>query len=179
MSIGYVMNLIFNYKVETIYWFFGSLFGCYLAMPVFSILVKKRNILWYTVIVNFILLSCLPALKTWFGFSWGIDVPIAGSLIIYVILGYLLATQTLEKRWRITIYILGFAGFLFRFVYTYVFSIKNGKTDVSIKGYVMFHAVFLAVAVFVWGENVRWNRFLPRRLIKKSRKYLPTALAFF
>ena len=38
-------------------------------------------------------------------------------------------------------------------------------TDTSIKGYAMFHAVFLSVAIFVWIKQVRWERWLPEKLI--------------
>lgn len=46
-------------------------------------------------------------------------------------------------------------------------SIRNGATDTSIKGYIMFHAVFLSVAVFVWIKQIRWERWLPKGLIDK------------
>lgn len=165
-SLGYIVELIANYKVESVYWFFGALFACYLAIPVFSALVKERKILWYVVALNFIFLSCLPALKTWFDFQWGLSVPVTGSLIIYVLLGYLIETSKLNRCKRILIYILGLSGLLFRFVYTYINSMKTQVTDTSIKGYVMFHAVFLSVAVFVWLKNVRWEKWLPEWLIK-------------
>lgn len=166
-SFSYLMDLILNYKIETKYWFFGALFACYLAMPVFSLLCNNRKILWYVAGVNFILLSCLPALKVWTGWHWDLDVPIAGSLIIYVLLGYLLATQTFNKKQRWMIYIGGLTGFMFRYIYTYVLSVKNGTTDVSIKGYRMFHAVLLAVAVFELAKNIRWEKYLPDVVIRK------------
>lgn len=166
-SIKYILDLILNYKVESVYWFFGALFACYLSIPVFSVMIKERNILWYTVALNFILLSCLPVLKNWFGFSYGIDVPVVGSLIIYVLLGYLMATENISKKWRIILYGTGLAGCLFRLVYTYVFSLRNQKTDTSIKGYVVFHAVFLSVAVFEWAKNVEWEKWIPEWLKRK------------
>lgn len=163
----YILGLVLNYKVETVYWFFGALFACYLAIPVFSVVVKERKTLWYIVILNFFFLSCLPVLKTWYEFSWGLDVPVIGSLIIYVLLGYLLATENISKKGRILLYSVGFGGFLFRFVYTYILSVQNQKTDTSIKGYAIFHAVFLSVAVFEWGKNVRWDKWLPEWFKKR------------
>lgn len=163
----YFADLVLNYKIESKYWFFGALFACYLAIPVFSLLCDNRRILWYTVILNFVLSSCLPVLKCWFGFGWNLDVSVVGSLMIYVLLGYLLSTEKLSAKQRRILYVCGAGGFLFRYIYTYVFSVKNGQTDVSIKGYVMFHAVFLSVAVFVWAQSVNWERWLPEIIIKK------------
>lgn len=169
-TVRHILGLILNYKIESVYWFFGALFACYLAIPVFSVIVKERKVLWYVVGLNFGLLSVLPVLKTWFGFSWGLDVPVVGSLFIYILLGYLLATEQVDKSKRIFLYILGFAGFAFRLIYTYIFSMQNQKTDTSIKGYVIFHSVFLAIAVFEWGKNVRWEKWIPRKVIK----WIPT-----
>ena len=166
-SPSYLFDLIFNYKVVPVYWFFGALFACYLAIPVFSLLCNHREILWYTVIINFIFCSCLPVLQPWFNISWNLDIPIKGSLMIYVLLGYLLSTKTLKPKYRRLLYICGIGSFLFRYVYTYVFSVKNGQTDVSIKGYSIFHAVFLSVAVFELAQNINWEKYLPQFLIKK------------
>ena len=166
-SFSSLLSLIINYKIETKYWFFGALFACYLAIPVFSLLCNNRTILWYTVILNFIFSSCLPVLRTWFHISWNLDIPVVGSLIIYVLLGYLLSTEKLTRKQRWIIYICGIGGFLFRYVYTYIFSTKNSQTDTSIKGYVMFHAVFLSVAVFELAKNINWEKYLPQALLRK------------
>ena len=160
-SLRHIAGLILNFKVENVYWFFGALFACYLAIPVFAVVIKERKILWYIVLLNFCFLSVLKPLTVWLNFSWGLDIPVVGSLIIYVVLGYLLATESFDKKCRIVIYLLGMAGAVFRFIYTYILSIQNGKTDTSIKGYVIFHAVFLSVAVFEWGKNVCWERWIP------------------
>lgn len=168
-SMGYILNLIFNFQVENVYWFFGALFACYMAIPVFSVLTRERKLLWYTVGLNFFFISCLPALKLWLGVSWNLDVPIVGSLIIYVLLGYLFSTRENKKYLRIILYFLGIGGFLFRLIYTYIFSSKNQQLDSTIKGYGWFHAVFLSVAVFVWVKNVKWEKWIPQRVLQ----YLP------
>ena len=103
----------------------------------------------------------------WFVISWGLDIPVVGSLIIYILLGHLISAQEFSPGMRIIIYILGVGGFLFRFIYTYIFSMQKGETDTTIKGYVMFHAVFLSVAVFEAAKNVPWNRLLPDRFLSK------------
>ena len=104
------------------------------------------------------------------GISWNLDVPVVGSLIIYVLLGYLLSKEKLNLRQRCIIYFFGCAGLIFRYVYTYILSIQKESTDVSIKGYTMFHAVFLAVAVFELAKNVKWEKYLPDTIIEKLPK---------
>ena len=128
------LDQIFNYKVESVYWYFGALFACYLAIPVFSLLRRERKTLWYVVLLNFIFLSCLPVLGVWLKFSWSLDVPVVGSMIIFVLLGYLLSSQELSRKQRIWLYALGVGCMLFRYVYTYHFSYLSGITDTSIKG---------------------------------------------
>lgn len=163
-----VFNLVFGYKIESVYWFFGPLFACYLIIPVLSYLVKDKKILWYIVGLNFIFISLFPAFSVWFGVAWKIDVPITGGLVIYVILGYLLHTTPIIKKWRIGLYSLGIMGVSFRFIYTYQKSMENHSLDTSIKGYEMFHAVFLAIAVFVIIQAVPWETIVTRTWIKNK-----------
>ena len=164
-SLSYILNIIVNNKVENVYWFFGALFACYLTIPIFSLLVDNKKVLWYIVALNFVFLSCLPVLRVWFGITWSLDVPVVGGLIIYVLLGYLIEKSDLKYSQRVIIYLLGIFGFLLRYIYTYIMSMRNQVTDTSIKGYAMFHAVFLSVAIFVWIKQVRWERWLPEKLI--------------
>lgn len=166
-SKGQIVDLVINCKVESTYWFFQALFACYLAIPVFSLMAGNRKMLWYTAGLNFVMLSCLPVLKTWFGMKITLDIPVVGGLILYVILGYLLATQEISKKGRIALYIAGFSSGVFRYIYTYVLSIRNQVTDTSIKGYIYFHAVFLSAAVFVWAKNVEWEKCLPGWLTRR------------
>ncbi len=165
--------LIVNNKVESVYWYFDALFACYLAIPVLSLLCSSRAILWYIFGLNFIFLSVRPVLNTWLDFSWGLDVPVVGSCIIFVILGYLLNPREFTRRQRYLLYLAGIAGLVFRFVYTLHFSVLNQTTDTSIKGYNIFHSVLYAAAVFVFLKHVPWNRCLPGWL----KKWVPAISA--
>lgn len=155
------LDLIVHYKVETVYWFFGELFACYLALPVFSLLRGERRVLWYVVGLNFLFRSCLPVLGTWLHFSWSLSVPVVGSLFIFVLLGYLLTSGELSRKQRLRLYVLGIACLVFRFCYTYHYSFLKGTTDTTIKGYTMFHGVLYSAAVFVWFSRLPWEDLLP------------------
>lgn len=161
------LTLIFSYRVEPVYWFFGALFPCYLVMPILTELSENRKILWYIVSMNFIFVSVLPLVNRWLDFSWTMKVPITADLLIFVVLGYLLSTKPPERRLRILIYFFGFASVLFRFFYTWHFSIINGKTDTSIKGYTTFHSVLYACAVFLAVQQIPWNRILSDKIKNK------------
>jgi len=156
-----------NNKLMPQYWFFGELFACYLAMPVLSKLCDDRKTLWYIILLCFAFQSVLPLTNRWIGIQWTLDVPVTGSLILFVLLGYLLSTQELSRKQRIFLYVLGIAGVAFRFAYTLHFSFLKGTTDTTIKGYRYFHSVFYAVAVFVLGRQISWDRILPVWLKRK------------
>ena len=159
------VNRILSFtQVEYVYWFFRALFACYLAMPVFSLLCERRNTLWYVVAVNFVLLSVLPVIEAWTGLKLSIDVPVAGSLLIFVLLGYLLSTQPLEKKKRYALYAAGILCVVFRYIYTYYFSFAKGETDTTIKGYQIFHSVLYAAAIFVLGLRIPWERVLGEKV---------------
>ena len=160
-------DAILNSKVIPSYWFFPALFTCYLAIPVLSMVRNNRKLLWYIAGINFLYFSCKPVAETWLHLRWSIDAPLGGTLLIFVVLGYLLATEPPERKTRVILYILGAAGVLFRFFYTWYWSVQTGVTDVSIKGYQIFHSVLFSCAVFVAGCRIPWNRILPKWLQKQ------------
>ncbi len=166
-SIIEILNLILNNKIMTVYWFYSSLFAIYLAIPALSQLVKYRETLWYIVLINFFFQSCLPVIRTWTKISWNLDVPIVGGSIIFVILGYLLKDKKFSGKQRIIVYVLGFGCMIFRYIYTYHFSILKGSTDTTIMGYNMFHSVLYTIAVWIMLRQIDWEKLLPF-FIKKN-----------
>ena len=168
VTVKTVSDAILNNKNMTVYWFFPSLFSCYLAMPVLTSLRNNRKALWYIVAICFVFYSLRPALRAWQDqLRWNIDIPFGPSMLIFVVLGYLFTTKPPEKKERIILYILGAAGVLFRFVYTLIRSEQAGATDTSIKGYALFHSVFFACAVFILLSRIPWSRLLPAWLKKR------------
>lgn len=158
------LEMIVNNKVMQVYWFFNVLFACYLVIPVFSILGTNRKVLWYVVGLNFIFSSVLPTVSKWLDFSYNLSVPVVGSCMIYILLGYLLKDITLNKKQRYLLYIIGFGMMIFRYVYTYHFSSITGITDTSIKGFQVFHAVLYSVAIWILGWNINWRTVIPKWL---------------
>jgi len=162
-SLRKALSLIASYQVESTFWYFGALFPLYLCMPVLSSLRSNRHVLWYMVAVGFLLNSCYPAFKTILGLSFDLTFPMGGGLAIYILLGYLLKDWKPDKRELLFVALMGVLGFLIRFSYTLYFSVQEGVTDTSIKGYAMFHAVMLSVAVFVLINSIEWERYLSQK----------------
>ena len=160
-TIKQCLELILNNKVMQVYWFFSTLFACYLVLPVFSLLKNQRRILWYVVGLNFIFVSVLPTVNKWFDISYTLSIPTVGSCLIYILLGYLLKDVNMGKKQRFLLYFIGFGMMIFRYIYTYHFSMITRTTDTSIKGFQVFHAVFYSVAIWIMIWNLNWKTIIP------------------
>ncbi len=164
-SIRHIGYLIFNFKVESTYWYFGQLFPIYLCIPVISCLADNKKILWYLTGLCLIFNSILPLIKGITHITLSFSLTFGTSLTVFLLLGYLLSQTQLSKKQRLVLYGLGFLGGASRYVYTLLCSMAKGSTDTSIKGYAMIHSVFLAVSVFVFIQNVDWKNFIPARCL--------------
>lgn len=159
------VNRILSFtQVEYVYWFFRALFACYLAMPVFSLLCDRRDILWYVVALNGIAFSVLPRLRTLTGLSISMDVALVGEMILFALLGYLLSTGLPAKKQRLLLYALGLCAVVIRYVFTYYRSFALADTATTLKGYQQMHSVFYAAAIFVLGLRIPWERVLGEKV---------------
>lgn len=172
------LNNIFLTQIENVYWFFIPLFAMYLAMPVLNILTdeKHRSILWYMVGVAFVTQAFLPVVFSQVGLSFNgaLSFPLTGSYIIFVLLGYLLSTETLKKEHRYIIYAVGLLSGIFRYISTYLLSTSAGIIDKTFFGYAQFHSVFLSVAVFIFFKEINWSKIFDT---EKKSKLLSTVSA--
>lgn len=144
------INMMLNNQIEQVYWFFFPLFSIYLSMPLLSLLADNKKALAYGVGASFILQSVLPYALPVLGIEWSGSISIlalSGNLF-FTALGYLLSTTELNKKQRMTIYILGILGTVFRFAYTAVSSEAIGGVDRLFFNYLAFPAVLQGVAVF-------------------------------
>ena len=144
------INMMLNNQIEQVYWFFFPLFSIYLSMPLLSLLADNKKALVYGVGASFILQSILPYALPALGIEWSGSISIlalSGNLF-FTALGYLLSTTELNKKQRITIYILGILGTVFRFAYTAVSSEAIGGVNRLFFNYLAFPAVLQGVAVF-------------------------------
>ena len=169
LSISRIIDIFLNYRMENIYWFFGALFAVYLSLPVLSLLVKNRKILWYIVLLSFIFQSLLPAICKMIGVSWNnyLNFPLTGlGYLAFPIIGYLLSTETLDKKKRYIIYSLGIFAAVFRYGYIYILSMKDGVLNKIFFDYNLFPSVLLAVAIFVFFKNINWDFLYKKNFIR-------------
>lgn len=172
-GLPYYFQLIVTNKVDATYWYFSTLFTCYLMIPMLTYITPHRKVLWYFTGVTFALSSVFPWLKTWFGFNQSMVKGIHEPLLIFVLLGYLLNTTEFTKKQRLCIYAGGLIGVLYRIIHTLILSLQNGATASSIGVYASWHSVLLASAVFVFLKHVKWEQLLPEKL----KKALPSIAA--
>lgn len=155
-----IVSLFTNTTAENVYWFFIPLFMVYLSMPVLSLLKDYKHILLYMAGLAFLVYSVYPVCCIVFQIpmNGSIQIPVAGEYILYVILGYLLATTDMTRKTRILFYILGLAGAGIRFGSTILGSSESAGLDQTFWGYMKFPAVFLAVGVFVAAKYGPWDK---------------------
>jgi polysacchride biosynthesis protein len=103
----------------------------------------------------FVTHSCLPLLFLSLGIKYNnsLSFPVVGY-VLFLILGYLFSTIELSRKQRMVIYLLGLISAFIRYAGTYYYSLEQGKIDKFLFGYIQFHSVLLALAVFVLVKEV-------------------------
>ena len=159
-SIREFVNIILNSKMEVIYWFFPVILGLYMFIPVLSVLTnpKYRKILWYIVGYSLVVDATLPLICSLIDIQWNgaISSPLNGY-IIFIILGYLLSTEEIGRKYRRVIYAAGIAGALIRYAGIYILSMRDGAMNGTFFSYVQIHSFALAAAVFIFFKYVNSN----------------------
>lgn len=153
--------MILNNKIEPTYYYLYLILGIYITLPLISQLTdnKYRKTLWYVVIIYFILNALLSNILLLIGIHWNNDLTIMlGGYLIYVILGYLLSTQDIDKKYRIIIYVLAILGMIYRYVTTYIWSTDANTIVKTTWGYLQFYVFFQAAAVFLFIKNLNLKK---------------------
>ena len=158
------INLMLNNEIEQVYWFFFPLFSIYLSIPLLSLMADNKRALTYGVVSGFLLQGVLPyaLLPMGIALSDRISILALSGNLLYVALGYLLATTNLTKEQRTLIYFLGLAGMLFRFFYTAFSSEASHDVDRLFFNYLSFPAILQGCAIFVFAKQLDLSRISPR-----------------
>lgn len=146
---GFIAGLLTD-GIEAIYWFFPAIISLTLAMPVLSLLLPHRKLMWY--VVGLSLLKFLaPYVCDVFGLPWtgSFNFPVAAGYVTYAILGYLLATTEVSRNAVIAICLGAVACFAIRYGYTFSASYEIGNVDRTLFDYNSVFAALPATAVFV------------------------------
>ena len=154
------INAFFSNREESTYYFMFTIMGLYLTMPLFSLMAneKCRKGLWLTVLLFFIFNAFLPnvlgLLKVQYNTNLSVNI---GSYTIFIILGYLLSTQNIQKKHRILIYVGAIIGLIYRYLTTFVLSKEAGYVVKTTWGYSSWHSILLASSVLLFIKNLKVN----------------------
>ena len=145
-------NAFFKSREENTYYFMFVIIGLYLILPFLSCLAKEehRKTLWYVFFVYMIFDAFIPNVLGLFKIDWNRNTSTnLGSLIIFVILGYLLSTEDLKKKDKMLIHVGAIIGLIYRYVITFYLSKKSGEVNKLTWGYPSWNSVLLAMSVFI------------------------------
>ena len=161
-------------EIESAYWFFPLILFLYCIIPVLSVFTEKEE---YRKILKAILafLFVFKAVINPICLIFNIELPTIFSFclepsgyIMFLILGYLLSTTNISKNKRIVVYILGILSIFIRYFYTYFMSEQAGKLNTDLFDYCSAVSVLLAIAVFVFVKNVKWEKIINKLHIKPN-----------
>lgn len=169
------LNLFLNNEIQYIYWFFYTIIGMYLAMPLLSLLAKKENIktVKYFLILFFVIRAVFPLIR-YFGIqiSQFFEVPGIAGYFGYVLMGWYLNRAVFEKRTRILFYGAGILSLFLMFFGTYYFSKNDGATNVFFMDYFSICTMTLSCAVFIFMKHLKYKESNARVLQLFSRASL-------
>lgn len=160
-----------NCNIESVFWFFPTILWLYLIMPLFASLVENKDLktLKYFAVIIFVSVSCIPYIFSILGKNTpSIFRCLEGTIgySLYLILGYFLSRNDIKKKHRIIIYVLAVICLIFRYSYTYYFSIQQQFVNRNSWGYLSIICVIPSVAVFLFIKNINWNKILNDKFSK-------------
>ena len=165
-TLSQLINFIFNPPrggMTMAYWFFFYLFAIYLAIPLFAAVPddKKQKVFGYLIVAGLALNFALPLLCNLIevDYNSAIALPACGGYLVYPLIGYYLDHYTLNRKGKITIYVLGVVGLLTLIVGTHVLSFNAGYIDDVLRDYHNVPAALYGTAVFLAFQDLGRTKF--------------------
>lgn len=145
------INMLTNFSVEGVYWFFGPLIAAYLTLPVLSKLCNDKTIIKYILGVGVCTIAVFPLIFNFLGLAYNgfFYFPITGGYVIYLIIGHYLHNTEFSLKQRLIIYALSIGGLLLRYFHTAITLTNTGAASRITWEYTNLPALTLAVGVFV------------------------------
>ena len=158
VNVKYIIKGLSSFSIINLYWFFSPLFLTYLSMPLFAAVQKdrKKSVFTWLVVLTFICNILLPFVISQMkvNYVFPMSITVGSSYLIFIMLGYLLATNEIKLPVRLIIYALGIVGLLAHIIGTYKLSIAAGEIIRTYKGYVAVPCILYSVAIFVFVKQV-------------------------
>lgn len=137
-----------------IFWFFIPLILWYLSVPVFSLLVGRRRLLEYLIVLGLVINCCYPFVYNLMSFApnGGLVVYPVGGCMILMLIGYYFDTYDLSWVTRRLLYIAGFLSLLVHYFGTNYLS--GDSVSTMLKGYTTPISIAYSSAVFVLFKRI-------------------------
>lgn len=153
-------------------WFFYSLLGIYLVVPLLSVLTShtSRKLLYLFVVFCIINNQILPLITKFTSVTIGFKIPLADSFLDYFLLGWLLKDASVKKGVRYGLYAVGFLCVVATAVLSYLLS--QTSEDLYFMNYETLTTFFSTMAVFIFVKNVRWEKVIHGSFSSKAVRVL-------
>ena len=141
-------------------WFFYSLLGIYLVVPVLSLITThaSKRLLYALVLLCIFTNQVLPLITKFTSFTFWFHIPLTDSYLGYFLLGWLLKDVAFKRSIRYGLYLAGLLSVAATAVLSYLLSQKG--EDLYFMNYETLTTLFSTLAVFVLIKNVHWERIL-------------------
>lgn len=181
MTINEIISSILDIKIIEVFWFFIPLFATYLCIPVLGAVTEnsKKQIYSYIIVCAFIVNSLLPLLGQLIGITFRLRFPIGADYIIYLLIGYLIDQNEIDKKTRKSIYVFGILGFTLHFLGTWYLSYQAGSIVSDFKGYTNVPCILYATAVFVFGKYFFRNKKVDRIFLKLTTPFIKQTFGIY
>lgn len=170
-------NMLMNFNVESVYWFFAPLLMIYASMPVLSKFADDRPLLRYMILVGVLTISVFPLACNILEISYNSNFyfPLLGGYLLYPLIGWYLHTTSLKKWHKVVIYILGLLGVVSRYGHTaWTLNIQGVASQLT-WGYKNLPALALSVAVFVLAKDICSTHIFQKERTANILRFLASA----
>jgi surface polysaccharide O-acyltransferase-like enzyme len=154
-------NMFLKNQILQIFWFFYALIPMYLCIPFLSLMAqpKYKRLMLLFCAFGFFNMGIIPVVIRFTHLDFGpLTIPIAGSCLAYLVMGWLIKNENMDIKWRRVIYAAGVVSCALIFILTAVLTKGRDQTD---RVFVTTNSIFtiiLAVSIFLFFKHMNLNK---------------------
>lgn len=139
-------------------WYIYMLIFLYLITPILKIFVNnaKNNDIFYTIMLLFVVSSCLTLLERIFDIKFAISMSEFSAYIIYYLIGYYVSIISTEKYKKYISYIFAFMS-LILIILSIVYSFTKIEMFTHLWGYTSPLIIIWSTCMFIIFKDKKWN----------------------